>query len=420
MDDLFGVVDESELVFIRNQEREQQEEEGGGFGRFDGKGDEKEEVEDGDGAASWAASWAVSSEWSTPAATAHRGRSPLLTPTSVASSFALELAEAAERSDVQLQSLVSQLRSGRQKLARVVSTLRASHYLRLCLHALKAHAAVQVATRGSQRGVALTATLCRRHVVRAVFVSWRLAVRARINANLQTNELASVVSDRLSAAEAHYADLRRRLRDRAVVAVASHVRRRLLAACWLALRLAAAHHRLLGERHAWRTLLADFYASMPAASPRTELAEDAAALALPAADAITRVLVQASAMENRSELRAADRLATPRGRSGHKACHKDAESHAEDAPPPHVRMQDEPQQPQKSLKERAALPLPPPDVMQPPMLSPTTGARSTPRSRRSRSAPRPRPVSVARGSTDGPTTSDAHQSPACEDDFFRL
>ena len=140
--------------------------------------------------------------------------------------------------------------------------MRRRYLARMCLHALRAHAAERVAWRGSRSGVLLAATLSTRHVARAALIAWHLAATRSAERRQQTEAVVAVVSERLGEAEGHFESLvseqvRSRLatRDALVEQLAQRKRERVLCACWLAIRLAAYHHRLIGERQAWRDLL---------------------------------------------------------------------------------------------------------------------------------------------------------------------
>ena len=186
--------------------------------------------------------------------------SPRSTRSTTTSVF--ELVDAEERHDAQIASFVRALRNSKTKLASSVDHMRRRYLVRMCLHALRAHAAERVAWRGSRSRVLLTATLSTRHVARAVLIAWRLAAMRSAERRQQTEAVVAVVSERLTQAEGHFGSLvseqvRSRLaaRDALVEHLAQRKRERVLCSCWLAIRLAAYHHRMIGERQAWRDLL---------------------------------------------------------------------------------------------------------------------------------------------------------------------
>ena len=188
-------------------------------------------------------------------------------PDSPASPTQLDLLEAEERHDAQIASFMHALRASKQRLSSAFLRERTRHMLRLCLHALRAFANEQLAWRGSKHGVMVADKVSGRLLVGAVFVAWRLAASSATAKREQTRAVVAVVSERLVEAEGHFealvsdqVRLRLQTRERLVGVLAARHRERLMRACWLALRLAASHHKLVGERHAWRDLMQELHA----------------------------------------------------------------------------------------------------------------------------------------------------------------
>lgn len=91
-----------------------------------------------------------------------------------ATATALELAEAEELHDAHINALVGMLNKAHGRLAHAMARLRASHYMRLSLQAMRAYAAERVAFRGRRMHTALTRTLSNRLLLRASLTAWRL------------------------------------------------------------------------------------------------------------------------------------------------------------------------------------------------------------------------------------------------------
>lgn len=90
--------------------------------------------------------------------------------------------------------------------------------------------------------------------------------------------VVEVVNERLSEAEKHYALLQHEQQAQATAQrlklaefATSKARQRILASCWLAIRLWVAHQRLLGERQSWRDLLQSLQAEVQFLDPSISL-----------------------------------------------------------------------------------------------------------------------------------------------------
>ena len=182
----------------------------------------------------------------------------------------LDLVEAEERHDAQISSFMQALRASKSRMGKVLVRARQRHLLRHCLRALRAFAAEQLAWRGAKGGVLLAERVGGRLLLGATFVAWRLTASSAAEKREQTRAVVAVVSERLVEAEGHFDSLvagqmrlRLQARDRLVGLLAGRHRERLLRSCWLALRLAATHHRLIGERQAWRA-----WPGVPSTAPR--------------------------------------------------------------------------------------------------------------------------------------------------------
>ena len=192
-----------------------------------------------------------------------------ITPTMA---VALESAEHEERRDAQLYGFIQRFRTEKERLGTMASLQRVRTTARLCLHALRSHAAERVAWRGTKYGVALTAIMGNRTIVWTAFIAWRMDTRREAEKRHQTQEVVNVVQQRLLAAEGHFeslvdAQVRKRLslRDK-YVATRRHLwRERLLRICWLALRMWSYNQRMLDERQAWRDLFHNIKAGAAAA-----------------------------------------------------------------------------------------------------------------------------------------------------------
>ena len=192
-----------------------------------------------------------------------------ITPTMA---VALESAEHEERRDAQLYGFIQRFRTEKERLGNMASLQRVRTTARLCLHALRSHAAERVAWRGTKYGVALTAIMGNRTIVWTAFIAWRMDTRREAEKRHQTQEVVNVVQQRLLAAEGHFeslvdAQVRKRLslRDK-YVATRRHLwRERLLRICWLALRMWSYNQRMLDERQAWRDLFHNIKAGAAAA-----------------------------------------------------------------------------------------------------------------------------------------------------------
>ena len=132
---------------------------------------------------------------------------PASTPASAASSALIALAEAEERYEAQIDHLVTSIGRRRERLGVWLASQRGHQLLRLCLHALRAHATERCAGRGVRAGVLIASAMQLRQVARAVLVAWRLAASSAAQMRATSSALSTVVTERLLAAEAHYADL---------------------------------------------------------------------------------------------------------------------------------------------------------------------------------------------------------------------
>ena len=97
-----------------------------------------------------------------------------ITPTMA---VALESAEHEERRDAQLYGFIQRFRTEKERLGTMASLQRVRTTARLCLHALRSHAAERVAWRGTKYGVALTAIMGNRTIVWTAFIAWRMDTR---------------------------------------------------------------------------------------------------------------------------------------------------------------------------------------------------------------------------------------------------
>ena len=235
-----------------------------------------------------------------------------------ATASALELAEAEGLHDLRVEALVGTLNRSHTRLARTCARLRDRHALRLCLHALRAYAAWRCAARGRRARAVLSHGVCDRRLLRVLLTAWRLhAVRAS-ELRSERQAVAEVVGERLALAEDDFAELRCGvleravlLRERVAVVVGRRAHQRLLASCWLALRLWAAHQRLLGERQAWRDLFRSIRSESRfrgvmdrhgIASPEAGTGSPKAATATPAHDSPSSRSALASAAAVRANL----------------------------------------------------------------------------------------------------------------------
>jgi hypothetical protein len=113
----------------------------------------------------------------------------------------LELAEAEERHEAQIASFVGTIRQSKAKLVATVGRLRTRHTMRLCWHAIRAHAAEANAARGARHGVGVAARMSRRRTLRLLLMAWRLVARREADRRGDRQEIVAVVSERLAAAE---------------------------------------------------------------------------------------------------------------------------------------------------------------------------------------------------------------------------
>ena len=179
-----------------------------------------------------------------------------------ASRRAVAAYEAEEVHEEKIARLLSQLSSRRARVLTLTLRVRKHALLRQCVHAWRGVAAECIAWRGVRAGVMLAARAATRHVARAAFVAWKLIATRSIEERERTAAISAVVTERLAAAEGHFASLLAKqlstaaaLKARLAGQVVRRSELRVLALCWHGLRLWAAHHRLLGERQAWRDLL---------------------------------------------------------------------------------------------------------------------------------------------------------------------
>jgi hypothetical protein len=179
-----------------------------------------------------------------------------------ASRRAVAAYEAEEVHQEKIARLLSQLSSRRARVLSLTLRVRKHALLRQCVHAWRGVAAESIAWRGVRAGVMLAARAATRHVARAAFVAWKLIATRSVEERERTAAISAVVTERLAAAEGHFASLLAKqlstaaaLKARLAGQVVRRSELRMLALCWHGLRLWAAHHRLLGERQAWRDLL---------------------------------------------------------------------------------------------------------------------------------------------------------------------
>ena len=208
--------------------------------------------------------------------------SPATSALSTRTDAALALAEAEELHESQQARLLRMLDRRHTRVIRLLVGVRRRQCTRTAFCALRQLVALRRATRlkaaGSRLARLLPSLECRR-LLRAVLCVWRLATGLGAREREERRVVSTVTAERLGAAEEHFASLLRDevaaadgMRERCADLVRTCERRRQFAACWTALRVGGASHRLERERLAWRQMLRELQPylvleSLPGARP---------------------------------------------------------------------------------------------------------------------------------------------------------
>ena len=164
--------------------------------------------------------------------------SPLLPSPPLASSASSPLIRFVT-SPPQVRHLFALLKRRQSNVLTLVGGVRLRAVLRLCLAAMRAYAAESLAWRGARSGVLVAARAATRHVARAAFVAWKLIAIRNSEERERTAAISAVVTERLAAAEGHFASLLARqlstaalLKSRLADVAAQRSSIRLLGVCW--------------------------------------------------------------------------------------------------------------------------------------------------------------------------------------------